>query len=204
MAKKRTKKDSKAREEAERSGKFEIDFGIGKLSLSGMVKGLGDFIDLVEKMEREGKSEVRRTGEIKGLPPRARGIYGFTVKTGLGKKPVVESFGNIKETKAGPEVEEVREPIVDVFDEKSYILVVAELPGVKESDIKIKVSGDVLTLRAEGPRKYFKEVLLPHTPSEEAEEAKEVSFKSGILEIKFRKLPEPKKFKFKGAQKPKK
>ena len=38
-------------------------------------------------------------------------------------------------------VEEVREPIVDVFDEEDHILVIAELPGVSEDKIKIEVAG---------------------------------------------------------------
>lgn len=173
---------------AEEPEKIEIDFGIGKLSLSGIIKGLGGFVDLVERMEREGKSEVRREGEIRGLGPKARGIYGFTVRTGLGNKPVMETFGNIRETKMGPKVQEVqavREPIVDVFDEEDHLLVVAELPGVRKSEVEIVVSGDILILRAEvGEQKYFKEILLPHKVSSAT---KKVSYKNGILEIRFRK-----------------
>lgn len=192
---------------AEEPEKIEIDFGIGKLSLGGIVKGLGDFVGLVEKMEREGRSEVRREGEIGGLGPRARGIYGFTVRTGLGEKPVVETFGNIKGTKAGPKVQEVREPIADVFDEKDHLLVVVELPGVKTSEIGISVRGDILILRTEiGERKYFKEILLPRKVSEET---KKVSYKNGILEIRFGKpkakgdeaSAQPDKWQFKNVPK---
>ena len=63
-------------------------------------------------------------------------------------KPVIESFGNIRETTRGPVVEEVREPMVDVFDEKDHISVIAELPGVSENEIKIEVAGDILNLTA--------------------------------------------------------
>lgn len=164
---------------------MEIDLGFGKLYLGGILQGLGDFIDLVAQMEREGKSEIRKEGKIEGLGGEAKGIYGFTIKTALGRKPIVETFGNVKRTKAGPQVKEEREPIVDVFDEKDFIRVVAELPGVPESAIKTKVSGDILTLSAEiGERKYSKEILLPHKVSEKA---KKVSYKNGILEIKFEK-----------------
>ena len=114
-----------------------------------------------------------------------KGIYGFTVRTLAGGEPKVEPFGNIKKTPKGPVVEAEREPIVDVFDEKDHILVVAELPGVDEGDIKKEIKGDILNLTAEkGDKKYKKEVLLPSTV-----EAEPISstYKNGILEIKLKK-----------------
>lgn len=185
------KKGDSGKPDDKQPKKLEVGFGFGKLSLGGILRGLEDFIDLVAQMEREGKKEIRREGEIKGLGPKARGIYGFTVKTGLGKKPFVETFGNIKKTEVGPQIEEVREPIVDIFDEKDHILVVVELPGVKKDDITASVKGDVLILRAKGEKhKYLKEVLLPCQVSGET---KKTSYKNGILEIRFRKPRKAKK-----------
>jgi HSP20 family protein len=123
---------------------------------------------------------VEKKGEIKGLPKGAKGVYGFSIKT-LAGKPVVESFGNIRETAAGPVVEEVREPIVDVFDEQDHILVIAELPGVSEDKIKIEVAGDILDITAsDRDRKYAKEILLP---SKVKKEGMKSSYKNGILEV---------------------
>jgi HSP20 family protein len=100
-------------------------------------------------------------------------------------KPVIESFGNIRETVKGPVVEEVREPMVDVFDEKDRILVIAELPGVSESEIKIEVTGDILNLTAsDKDRKYAKEVLLPGKVKPNSEKT---TYKNGILEITLEK-----------------
>lgn len=165
----------------------EIDFGVGKLSFGGLFKGIGNFIDLVSKMTEEGKEEVSRTGEfkIKGMPGKAKGVYGFTVKMGLGGVPTVEQFGNIRETAKGPTVEEVREPIVDVFDEEDKVLVIAELPGVEESSINLEVKDDILTISAEDKdRKYNKEVLLPSAVDVNT---MKTSYKNGILEIVFPK-----------------
>lgn len=82
-------------------------------------------------------------------------------------------------------VEELREPIVDVFDEKDHILVVAELPGIKEEDIKTDIKGNVLNISSEkGERKYKKEVLLP---SKVKAEPISSTYKNGILEIKLKK-----------------
>lgn len=158
---------------------IHIDLGFGNL-----FRGIGDLMDLVAEMSKEGTTEIHREGEIKDLG-KARGVYGFSVKMGLGGTPTVEQFGNVRRTAEGPVVEDVREPLVDVFDEADRVLVVAELPGVQESAIAIQVEGDVLSLTAEGKdRKYAKEVLLPHavepTPLKQ-------SFQNGVLETEWKK-----------------
>ncbi|MDD5537342.1 MAG: Hsp20/alpha crystallin family protein [Candidatus Omnitrophica bacterium] len=181
MADRKEDKD-KAKRSGEEEDKVEIDFGAGKISFGGLFKGLGNLIDLAEKLKEEGG--VERKGEIHGLPKGARGVYGLSIRT-LGGKPVIESFGNVKETAKGPVVEEVREPIVDIFDEKDHILVIAELPGVTEDKIKVEVAGDILNLNAsDGDRKYAKEILLP---SKVKPSSLKTTYKNGILEIKLEK-----------------
>jgi len=158
----------------------EFEFGFGSL-----FKGIGNLFELVSKMAEEGEGEYTRTGEIRGLGDKAKGVYGFSVKMGLGGKPVIEQFGNIKATEKGAVVAEVGEPIVDVFDEGEKLVVIAELPGVEESDIHLEVRDDILNLTAEAEgRKYSKEVLLP-SPVDAG--SMESSYKNGILEIKLRK-----------------
>ncbi|GFP37737.1 HSP20 family protein, partial [Candidatus Hakubella thermalkaliphila] len=164
-----------------------IRWDCGELLVGGLYKGIGNFIDLICKMAKEGTEWVTRTGEfkIKGMPDKAKGVYGFTVKMGLGGVPTVEQFGNIRETAKGPVVEEVREPIVDVFDEEDKVLVIAELPGVGEDNIHLEAKGDILTISAEDKdRKYSKEVLLPSAVDAST---MKTSYKNGILEIVFPK-----------------
>jgi len=179
----------KGKSEEEKGKKAEVDFGIGNISLGGLggiFGGIGKLIDSVAKMAEEGKSEISEKGEIKGLGDKVKGVYGFTIRTLAGGEAKVEPFGNIKKTPKGPVVEEVREPIVDIFDERDHILVVAELPGIEESDIKIDIKGDILTLSAErGEKKYSKEVLLP---SKADEKSLISSYKNGILEIKLERI----------------
>lgn len=166
-------------EKRRKSGE-EIEFGLG-----GLFKGISGLFDLVSKMVEEGKEEVTRTGEIRGLGDKVKGMYGFTVKMGLGGKPIIEQFGNIKATEKGTVVEEVREPIVDVFDEEERLVVIAELPGVEESDVHLEVRDDILELTAEAKeRKYRKEVLLPSPVDADSMES---TYKNGILEIKLLK-----------------
>lgn len=169
--------------------KVEFDFGIGKLSLGGIFGGIEKIVDLAERAERAG-GELKREGIIKGFGGRkdVRGVYGFTIRTGIGKgKSHIETFGNITKSKGRPgmKVEEVREPLVDVFYEKEHVLVVAELPGIAEKDIKIEFKDDILVLRAgSGERKYAKEV---HITVPVDSEPKETKFHNGILELKFKK-----------------
>jgi len=169
-------------EDKNKDDKKGTDFGFG---LGGIFEGLGNLIDSVSKITEEGKGTISKTGEIKGLGDKVKGVYGFTVRTLAGGESKVESFGNIKKTSKGPIVEEEREPIVDVFDEKDHILVIVELPGVNEEDIKTEIKGDILNISVqEKERKYKKEVLLPSRV--EAEPTSSI-YKNGILELKLKK-----------------
>jgi HSP20 family protein len=80
------------------------------------------------------------------------------------------------------EVQEVREPLVDIFEEEDHLLVVGELPGIAKEDVKIEIQEDVLLISAErGDRKYRKKVLLPRDVTRGK---LRVSCKNGVLEIK--------------------
>ncbi|MBI2836586.1 MAG: Hsp20/alpha crystallin family protein [Chloroflexi bacterium] len=171
-------KQKKDRGEEDR---VEVDFGEGKISFGGFFKGLGNLIDLAAKLKEE---ESKKSGEIRGLPQGMKGVYGFSIRTMAGK-PVIESFGNIRDTAKGPVVEEVREPITDIFDENGHIVVIAELPGVSEDKIDVEVAGDILTISASGAdRRYAKEILLP---GRVVPDSKKTAYQNGILEVRFEK-----------------
>ncbi len=170
-------------EKKKRETKGEASFDLG---FGGLFKGLGDFVDLLSEMVEKGEEQVTRTGEfkVKGLGEKGRGVYGFSVRTGIGGIPRVERFGNIRATEEGPEVAEVREPLVDVFDEEREMLVVAELPGVGEEEIRVEIQDDVLSLETTGEHKYAKEILLSR--SVDAASMRR-SYKNGILELRLKK-----------------
>ena len=158
-----------------------LEGGIG-----GILRGLGDLVEKLADLEHQG--EVSKTGTIRGSGEQVRGIYGFTVKVGLGDQgPRIEPFGNIRRDASSgrTEVQEVREPMVDVFDEEEHLLVLAELPGTSKEDVKIELEGDVLTIAAErGDKKYWKEVLLPRSVPKEK---MQVNCNNGVLEIRWAK-----------------
>lgn len=162
------------------------DFGTVKLGLGGLLKGIESLIDIAAKLNESG-GQVSRTGEVdlSHLKEGMKGVFGFSVKTAIGGEPVVESFGNIRQTPEGPSVEEVREPLMDVFDEEHEIRIYAEMPGVEEKDIQLDLKDDILDIRAEsGQRKYHKEVLLPAPVNPKTMTSR---YSNGILEIEVSK-----------------
>lgn len=174
----------------------DIDFGIGKLSLGGLFEGVGKLAELAEKLNEAG-GEIRKEGEMDlgHLKKGMKGVFGFSVRNMAGGKPVVEPFGNIKKTAAGPRVEEEREPIVDIFDEKEEIRIYAEMPGVNKADIKLEFppetgsdpaqKTDILIISAQnGDRKYRKEILLPAKVNKETLVS---GYKNGILDVRISK-----------------
>jgi len=177
-------KDKKKKDKDDEN--LNIDFGIGKLSLGGIFKGIGDLVDMAAKLKDAG-GEINKEGEIdfSNLKEGMKGVFGISIKTAIGGKPVVESFGNVKKTPEGPKVEEEREPLTDIFDEDDEIRIYAEMPGVNQEDIKLDLKEDILDISAQtGDRKYHKEILLP---SKVQADTLVSSFNNGILEIKVKK-----------------
>ena len=158
------------------------DQGGPEAGLGGIFEGLADLVEKLGDLADKG-GELSRTGEIGS--GKTRGVYGFSVKMGLGGEGVkVEPFGNIaKDKKSGRSVvQEFREPMVDVFDEADHVLVVAEMPGIGTEDVRLEIKDDVLTIQAEkGDRKYQKEIVLPRPCSRDK---MKMSCRNGMLKIK--------------------
>jgi HSP20 family protein len=166
----------------EEGPQINIDLGLG-----GLFKGIGNLVDLVSEFSEKGQIIKERTQQFtgEGALKDLKGVYGFSVKMGSGGKPEVHSFGNVKKSNDGPIVDEVREPMTDIFEEAQEIQVIAEMPGVDEKDVKLDLNGDVLIIDAvDTKRKYHKEVLLP---AKVKAETLSYSYKNGILEIKINK-----------------
>jgi len=108
-------------------------------------------------------------------------VYGYSMKIGPDGKPEIQEFGNLKKSLKGPEVKEEREPLVDVVETDSEVRVVAELPGVEKTDIKLHGTEDSLTVSVDTAQyKYYKEVTLP--VKVRVKDAKS-TYKNGVLEV---------------------
>ncbi len=169
--------------ENDKEKKQDVDFDL--FGLGGLFKGIEKLVDLAGKLEQTG--EIRKEGDINfdNLKKGMKGVYGFTVKTAGGGSPRVETFGNIKKTPEGPKVDEEREPITDIFDEKDEIVIIAEMPGIEENIIKIDIKEDILEISAVNKsRNYRKEILLPCKVTIDNLQSK---YNNGILEIRLKK-----------------
>lgn len=154
--------------------------------LGAVFRGLGGFVEMLGALVEKAEQVQERQGEfkVKGLGEQARGVYGFSVRSGLGGVPQVRRFGNLNPTAKGPVVEEVREPLVDVFDEADEVVVTAEIPGVGENEISLSLEGNQLALSTTGRHRYAKEIVLPGTIDPASLER---SHRNGILQVKLRK-----------------
>jgi HSP20 family protein len=174
--------------EIKMGSKRPMDTGAGDVNLGGMFRSLGGFMDLLSNLSNlaeEAGGELKKSGELGDDKKGVKAVYGFSVKVGGGGQPLVEQFGNVKDTERGAVVEETREPMIDVFDEGDHLLVIAELPGVDADDIRFEVDGDVMTLSAaRGERKYRKEVLLPAPATAKGASP---SYRNGVFEIRLPK-----------------
>ncbi|MFA8436675.1 MAG: Hsp20/alpha crystallin family protein [Marinifilaceae bacterium] len=164
----------------------KVDIDIDIPGFGGLFKGIEKLVDLAGKLKEEG-GEIAKEGELDldHIKEGMKGVYGFTIKSAVGGKPKVETFGNIKKTPKGPKVEEEREPLTDIFDEEKEVMVVVEMPGIDENDIAIDLKEDILGIVAIGKRrKYRKELLLPIKTRPEDMEWK---YNNGVLEIRIKK-----------------
>lgn len=155
------------------------DIGAVFKGLGGFVEMLGSLVEKAEQIEQQGEFKV------KGLGDDARGVYGFSVRTGLGGVPQVRRFGNLNPSAKGPVVEDVREPLVDVFDEDDAVIVTAEIPGVAEEEITLTATDGRLSLATTGRHRYAKDIALP--PSVDPA-TMERSHRNGILQVKLKKV----------------
>ena len=111
-------------------------------------------------------------------------FYGYTMTTGPDGKPVVKEYGNVKPGLLPDS--KTREPIVDtiVDDKENLVKLVAEMPGVEKTDVKIVVEDKSVNISAEhGEKKYQANVPISHKVDENSAKA---SYKNGILELVFK------------------
>ncbi len=160
---------------------------------NGFFSGLGNLVEqlgkLVEQAEQSG-GVTNKSGEFKfGSESKAKGVYGFSIKSGIGDKGgvKVEPFGNIRKDEDGKlvAVHEIREPMLDLFDEPTRVLIVAEVPGIEEANLQIELHDDILLIATKkGEPNYRKELLLPASFAQ-----KDLSFqcRNGVLEIVLKK-----------------
>ncbi len=110
---------------------------------------------------------------------RAPFHYGFSVRVDKEGIPRIKEFGTMKPTVEGRDPSE-REPVYDVLEGEEEIFVTVELPGTVPEKISLRASERVLTVEAQGFRRYWKVLELP-----EPVDASSLTwtFNNGVLDI---------------------
>ena len=127
-------------------------------------------------------------GEFKDNSNSGPLFYGYTMTVGPDGKPSVQEYENVKPDR--PHISDAREAIVDtIVDEKEKIVkLIAEMPGVEKTDVKILVDKNVVDIIAEhGEKKYHCKVPLQHKVDENSAKA---TYKNGILQLIFKLVVE--------------
>jgi len=140
--------------------------------------------DIFEELKTNGKN----TGPY---------YYGYTMTVGPDGRPVVREYGNVNQE--SQPASNTREPLVDtIIDEKEKLVkLIAEMPGVEKSDVKILVQDKLVDISAEhGEKQYHVKVPIKYKVDENSAKA---LYKNGILELVF-KLAEDEKPKGKKVE----
>jgi len=128
--------------------------------LSGILNGLADLVETLGKLEKDGLVEINERGQLG--KKNIRGVYNYSVRMGLGGAPETDTPARDSNEKK-PAEEEIREPIVDIIPEEDHLLIIAEMPGVEESDVDIRFGEESVFITADGKnngRKYRKEITV--------------------------------------------
>lgn len=75
-------------------------------------------------------------------------------------------------------------PLLEVFDEKEQIIVLAEMPGFSKKEIEVKALNRLLIISAHSlTQRYYRRVMLPSSTMSKAQ----TKYKNGVLEVTLRK-----------------
>jgi HSP20 family molecular chaperone IbpA len=173
------------------------DFDIFKLMKKSQNE-LEKMLKRIRSGEIEGLWEIKQIDEpdIKGFEIRGR----FETEEPLHSMEPVEP---LKPSKRQPlherpfevpksALKEMREPLVDIFEENSAVKVYAELPGVEKKDIKLKIGEGRIEVKA---KNFYKTIDL--ATRHIATNGVSTQYKNGVLEIT---LPKMKKLREKDAK----
>ena len=141
------------------------------------------FKKLTERMFRE-MSEIEnaiRSGKLKGewdiKPIKEPGVKGYVAKGRF------QLGGPLKFPKQA--IDEAREPLADVFEDKDHVKLYIELPGVEKKDIQLNITESQVEVKA---KNFHKNVDLP-TRDVEFDKAS-ANYKNGVLQVIIPKIKE--------------
>jgi HSP20 family protein len=144
------------------------------------------FSEQFREMEKElPRNLVREKKLPDGTTKKEIGpiVYGYSVTVGPDGKPIVREFGNVRKGEGTPwkEIQDKREPLVDVVTSDKDVRVIAEMPGVSKEDVNVTVQDRSVTISVDTEsRKYYKELELPGVVDPKGAKS---TFINGVLEV---------------------
>ncbi len=144
------------------------------------------FSEQFKELEKDlPKSLVRESKAPDGSIKKEIGpiVYGYSVTIGPDGKPMVREFGNVRKSAGTPwkEIQDKREPLVDVVSSGKDVRVIAEMPGVNKEDIDVTVTEKSVTISVDREdRRYFKELDLPGLVDPKGARS---TYNNGVLEV---------------------
>jgi HSP20 family protein len=147
-----------------------------------LIPGLGGIVRALEKSSPEFRRRIAQTdAEIAhrietGWSVKPDVNYGYSIRPLTEQKGVTLTGAKKEPDDLIVETEE-REPIIDIFEEKEYISVIAELPGVEKKDIGARLKDNTLEISG---GKYCKTFVLPSVPKSIIDR----TYNNGILQLK--------------------
>ncbi|MCY6354431.1 Hsp20/alpha crystallin family protein [Clostridium sp. ZS2-4] len=141
--------------------------------IDSIFKGLGKFINIVADMMENEEDELDISGNINDPSKKTNivGKYGVNIRLGADKISHGNRINNLDKIKDNliekkEQIEKKMEPAVDIFDQNDKVIVVLEMPGIKEEDIQCKLDEKIIKVRALGNGVFYsKDIKLKFNPS---------------------------------------
>ncbi len=144
------------------------------------------FSEQFKELEKElPKGLIRESRSADGSMKKEIGpiVYGYSVTIGPDGKPVVREFGNVRKGEGTPwkEIQDKREPLVDIVSSDKEVRVIAEMPGVSKEDIEVTINEKSMVISVDREdRKYYKELELPGIVDPKMAKS---NYNNGVLEV---------------------
>lgn len=128
------------------------------------------FKDMQEFEASIGSGQLKGTWDVR--PINEPGMKGYVAhgQFQTGNQPLLTSKKDL--------MEEAREPLTDVFNEKDHVKIYMELPGVDKGDIQLNVTDSAVEVKA---KNFTNTVKLPATDIDH--EKASASYRNGVLEV---------------------
>ncbi len=127
---------------------------------------------------------IEQIGDIDSIAPA---MYGFSITKRPGEAPEVLEFGCCP-VAADTQEYPGRKPLLEVFETKNCVQVVAELADVEKEDVSLDATESTLTIRMQIEDQTYKETV--DLPARVDPASATASCRNGILEVTLTRVGE--------------